>query len=290
VSVKDPQGGLVNDLEPAEFRLLEDGVEQTITGFSAEPVPLAAAVLIDAAMRRPAAQRMRRTFPSLVEAFGEFDEVGVFSFDSKFRQAAGFTTEREAWRAALGRLEAGADYTQTGEPLASGAPRINGWPVGGAPPRTARPAPRNMDDAVLAAHRLVLSRGQDRRKIILLISDGSHAGAANPQLPANLRHSNVIVYSIGLDDARLSGGSTPLGRYGPPSGGELFAAAKESTLEHLWARITEQARYQYVLTYTPQRPSSVAPVFRSLEVRVRRPGLRVVARDGYLPEARSTRP
>src|SRR5713226_9235910 len=48
VTVKDAKGQLVTDLRAADFRLLEDGLEQKLVSFSADPAPLSAALLIDA--------------------------------------------------------------------------------------------------------------------------------------------------------------------------------------------------------------------------------------------------
>ncbi len=296
VTVKDGHGELVSGLTAGDFRLFEDGVEQKLTGFSAEPLSLSTALLIDAAMSRPTAQRVRETFPALVEAFSEFDEVGVFSFDTTFRTIAGFTSDKERLLAVLRGMEMGAEYSQAGEPLSAGAPKVNRVAVGGAPPTTGtvrtQPA-KNIDDAVLAAVRLVGARDPGRRKLVLLISDGlSSTRHQTPpsSLLATLRKSGVIVHTIGLDDARFSRNASALARYGPPTGGELFTALRKSGIEPLYGRITEQVRYHYVLTYVPQKPPTVAPVFRAIEVRVKRPGLNVIARDGYIPEPRAPQP
>jgi VWFA-related protein len=296
VTVKDAQGNLVSGLEASDFRLLEDGVEQKIAGFTSDPAPLGVAVLIDAALSRPTAQRLRATFPSLVEAFSEFDEVGVFSFDTGFRSVVGFTGDKERLLAGLRQMEMGAEYSQAGEPMAATAPRINRVPVGGGAPAggTVRSQPhKNIDDAVEAAVRHLIPREPSRRKMILLISDGLNSGRNRvpaESLVALVRKSGVIIHVIGLDDAKLSRNAGSLARFGPPSGGELFTALRKTAIEPLYARITEQARYHYVLTYVPQRPPTVAPVFRAIEVRVKRQGLNVIARDGYIPEPRSPQP
>ncbi|MBI3695712.1 MAG: VWA domain-containing protein [Acidobacteria bacterium] len=298
VTVKDAQGRLIGGLEAADFRLLEDAVEQKITGFSADPASLSVAVLIDAALSRPTAHRLRATFPSLAEAFSEFDEAGVFAFDVRFRTVADFTSDRDRIYEALKQMEIGAEYSQAGEPLSAPTPRINGWPVGGPPPsvRSGGAAPpmfKNVDDAVYAAARLLRARDPGRRKMILLISDGLNSTrnqVSTSDLLATLRKSGVGVYSIGLDDAKLSRNISVLARYGPPSGGEMFTVLKKTSIEPVYARITEQARYQYILTYVPQKPPTVAPVFRSIEVRVKRPAVTVIARDGYIPEPRAPQP
>ncbi len=295
VTVKDTKGQFVPGLQMADFRLLEDGVEQKLASFSAEPTPLSVALLIDAALSQPTGQRLRATFPTLSEAFGEFDDVGIFSFDTGFRTVASFTSEKERLYQALKQIEMGADYTLAGEPFGSAAPRINGWPVGGGASRGAG-APhvyKNIDDAVFAAAKILGSRDPARRRIILLISDGLNSSRnriPTVELLAMLRKTGVAVYSIGLDDAKFSRNASVLARYGPASGGELYTALKKTAIEPLYARISEQARYQYILTYVPQKPPTVAPVFRTIEVRVKKPGLNVIARDGYIPEPRAPQP
>jgi hypothetical protein len=47
VSVKDRAGNLVNDMRQGEFELFEDGIEQVIALFSADPFDLSAAILVD---------------------------------------------------------------------------------------------------------------------------------------------------------------------------------------------------------------------------------------------------
>ncbi len=296
VTVKDLQGRLVSGLQLEDFRLFEDSIEQKISGFSSDRMVLSVAVLLDAALSRPTAARVRATFASLVEAFSEFDEVGLFSFQEDFRTVADFTADKEQLRRGLDRIEMGVDYTQAGDPLSQTVPRINNWPISG-PPASARSSSRNrpaknMDDAVLAAIRLLQARALSRRKIILLISDGinsSGSRVSTDELLATLRRSEVAVYSIGLDAARLPRGSVALARYASATGGELFAAIKKTGIEPLYGRITEQARYPYRLSYVSGRPATVAPLARRIEVRLGRPGVVVIARDSYLPEARGPR-
>jgi VWFA-related protein len=295
VTVKDAKGQLVEGLEAGDFRLLEDSVEQKIVSFSADPLPLAAAVLIDAGLSNPTAHRLRATFPGLSEAFSELDEVAVFSFDTGFRTVAPFTSDKERIYTALKHMDIGAEYSQTGEPLNSPTPRINGWPVGGPPASHGSTSQvfKNIDDAVFAAAKLLGTRDPARRRIILLISDGLNSPrnrVSTAEVLTVLRKSGVEVYSIGLDDAKLSKNANVLARYGPASGGDFYTALKKTAIDPIYARITEQARYQYILTYIPQKPPTVEPVFRAIEVRVKKPGVTVLARDGYIPEPRAPQP
>lgn len=293
VTVKDAKGELAGNLEMEDFRLLENGVEQKITGFSAGAQPLAAAVLIDTALNLATAQRLRATLSSLAQAFGESDEVGVFSFDTVFRTVADFTSDQDKLYRALKTMDIGGDYGLAGGPLGASGPVINGQPVLGGGPARAGEGPsqartrKDIDDAVFSALQVLAGRNPDRRKIILLITDGSnssHSEVSTGKLVAALRKSDVEVYPIGLDNARLPRGASLLTRLAAASGGELFKAVKKNSIEPLYARITEQARYQYVLSYTPQRAADAASTFCPIKVRVTKPGMVVIARDGYIPE------
>jgi hypothetical protein len=52
----------------------------------------------------------------------------------------------------------------------------------------------------------------------------------------------------------------------------------------MYAQVLSEARNQYTLGYTPTRPKTPTSVaYRSIEVVVHRPGLKVFARDGYYP-------
>ena len=57
-------------------------------------------------------------------------------------------------------------------------------------------------------------------------------------------------------------------------------AAKRNTLEELYSRVTEQARNQYTLAYSPQG-NDKGKDYHSVEVRVKRSGLNIITREGY---------
>jgi VWFA-related protein len=298
VTVKDSQGRLAEKLEAADFRLYEDRVEQKIASVTSDPASLAVVILIDSGVSRPTGDRVRATFPSLAEAIGELDEAAVVAFSTVARNVVSFTSNKQELHAGLHKITMGADYTLAGETMTSPVPRINGWPVGGAPSGPARasqgaPAPKNIDDAVMEAVRQLEPREAWRRKVILLITDGYNSPrnqVSETEVVAALRKSAIQVYPIGLDGAKISLGSSALPRYARASGGEMFPALRKTTLEPLYNQALEQARYQYVLTYTPRRPPTLAPGFRAIQVKVRQPGYTVIARDGYIPEIGPAQP
>jgi VWFA-related protein len=142
---------------------------------------------------------------------------------------------------------------------------------------------KDLDDAVFAAGEMLKGRGRDRRKIIFLISDGNNSRSNSHTLDQTLQlllNSDVSVYSISVGHAFLQKESTRLEKYAQTTGGDTFYAGKDRGLENLYAKVTEQARNQYTLTFGPQEVSKDKD-FHSIEVRVRRPALDVTARQGY---------
>ena len=60
----------------------------------------------------------------------------------------------------------------------------------------------------------------------------------------------------------------------------FFTVPSREDLEGLYARVSEQARNQYTIAYSGAKTDRSQP-YHSIEVRVKRPGLSLLARDGY---------
>jgi VWFA-related protein len=173
-------------------------------------------------------------------------------------------------------------------PMASG-PAVNGPTAPGAPSVAQTPVgsltTKHIDDAIHAAAEILRGRDPQRRKIIVLVSDGVNANNNTHSYQDTLRlllMSDISVYAIGVDAAVLRRGASRLSRYARDTGGDVYYTASAKALPDFYSRATEQARYQYTLGFVPS-PSDHGTGFHSLEVRVRRSGLTVLARDGYFP-------
>jgi len=68
--------------------------------------------------------------------------------------------------------------------------------------------------------------------------------------------------------------------YAHDTGGDVYYAERRNSLEELYSRVTEQARNQYTLAYSPQG-NDKGKDYHPVEVRVRRPGLNIITREGY---------
>jgi VWFA-related protein len=149
---------------------------------------------------------------------------------------------------------------------------------------------------------LLHDRPRSRRRVIVLISDGVNGGKKFNKMTYSdviktLLHDNISVYSVAVPSAYLERRLSPIDRtnsllirYANDSGGEIYHATKEESLEDFYARLTEEARHEYTLAYVP-RGTDRNSDYHSIEVRVKRARVDVRTREGYytgeIPTAKS---
>ena len=291
VTVKDSSGELVPDLRADEFRVFEDNVEQKIEVFSAEAFPLSLVILIDNDLKDKDAEQVRTSLESILGALGESDEALVCRFDQFFHPGQGFTRDSDQLLAELKRtkIDSQPSVGSPGGPFRG--PSINNHPADARPAAdpgvqiVAGQPTKALDDAVFAAAQLLHDRARDRRRVILLISDGVNGGkkfntVSYSDVVKALLRENITVYSVAVASSFLERKLSRLIGYAKETGGETFFSAKRESLEDLYSRVTEEARHQYTLAYVP-RGTDRSAEFHSVEVRVERRGLTVRARDQY---------
>jgi len=93
VSVKGAGDKLITGLTQDDFTILEDGRPQTISTFTADPVPLSAAVIVDSGLPQATLSKIQQTFGALSGAFSEFDEVAVYRYDKYVTQVLDFSND-----------------------------------------------------------------------------------------------------------------------------------------------------------------------------------------------------
>lgn len=316
VTVKDPSGHLVEGLQPGDFQVLENGVVQKVNFFTSDPFPLSAAVVIDSGLNDLTLRKVNATMPALLGAFSQYDEVSVYQYGDTVEKVADFQSIGPKLSNAMKAARRHGTYgvPVTSGPMASG-PVINGRPFD--PGQTHVSTPRReshvLNDAILKAALDLAQRSKARRRILFVISDGREDGsnAAYGDVLKVLLSHNIALYAIGVDTAAIPGyrraqeapaphitgihtkGPIPipefqwygygnlLPKYASATGGQVFSEFSQPAIETAYARATEVARNQYTLGYLAK--STAASDYRSIEVRVDRPDLRVFARDGYFP-------
>jgi VWFA-related protein len=297
VTVKDKQGQLVGDLQKGDFRIFADQVEQKIQNFSADAVPLSAVVLIDNDLPDKAADQVQKSLVSISAGFGPSDEAAVVSYQQYPQTVSDFSFNNDKLFTQLQRIELTSHSTAIVNDPTTAGPLINGKPVpnGMGVPIHGSKRPKSdtsLTDAVYYAADMLKSRGRDRRKMIFLVSDGSNTDNEHTfdETMHSLLAADVSVYAISVSHELPIGksiaqrGAAVMQKYAVETGGDTFYAAKQSDLERLYANVTEEARNQYTLTFSPEDVSNDRD-FHQIEVRVRRPNLEVTARQGYYQSA-----
>src|SRR6266404_7171341 len=312
VTVKDNEGRLVAGLLPKDFTVLENGQKQPLKFFTSDPFPLSAAVIFDLGMPDSGVRKIQETLPALQGAFSQFDEVAIYTYSSTVSRVSDFSTVGQQLTAVLNQIKTFTGRNNgppvTGGPLGPQGPTINGHPVDSPIQPVITPPKEShvINDAILRAARDLSKRDRTRRKIIFVISDGREKGsdASFADTLKVLLTQNVIVYAVGVEGAAIPGygklqkihvpkldvpgvGSFNFG-YGnilpkyvsATGGGTVYAANAKADIEKAYARAIGDARNQYTLAYSA-KPG--AGGYRQIEVRVRRPDVKVYAKDGYYP-------
>ncbi|HSL23286.1 MAG TPA: VWA domain-containing protein [Vicinamibacterales bacterium] len=247
-TVTDSRGAAVTDLAREEFDVLEDGERQQVTAFVAGDFPLAAAVALDRSFsmdreRLTAAKSAARLF--LGELRPE-DQAMVIAVGSEIQTVAPLSTGRAAQYRAVETLD--------------------------------RWGTTSLHDAIIAAiDHVQPARG---RRALLLLSDGDdrYSRATAADALARARRADVLIYPIAVGERRV-----PLfAELAALTGGRSAHVRDVRTLPATMREIARELRHQYLLGYTPRRPLTETGEWRAIAVRVKRPGLTVRARDGYL--------
>ena len=303
VTVKDSEGRLVAGLQAKDFRVLEDGIEQKLRFFTSDPLYLSAAIILDLSMPDVAVQKVNKTYSALLGAFGQYDEVGLYSYSSSASRQSEFTVPTNQQLTATLNQFKNVTGRNNGPPVTSGplasGPSVNGHPIDSPVQPVVTPPQEShvLNDAMLMAALDLSKRQRARRKIIFIISDGREyrSNASYSDVLKVLLSNDIIVYGVGVESAALPaygklqrlthlphlGYSDILPKYANATGGEVFNELSPTDIEQAYSKAMGDARNQYTLGYTTRAtPSSK---YRQIEVRVRRPNVRVSAKDGYYP-------
>ena len=97
--------------------------------------------------------------------------------------------------------------------------------------------------------------------------------------------AGILVMPITNDAGRNIGGENALAGLAAGTGGRVFTPSVGPTLDSAFAEILRDLRTQYLLGYYPRNVPPSRNRFHRLEVKLRRPDLRALARTGYYGES-----
>ena len=170
-SVSDASGRFVSGLRQEDFAVYEDDQPVAVTHFNAERVPVSLGIALDTSgsMAGSKIQEAHNALDRfLYELLDKDDEIFLYRFSNVPMLLQGWTRDRQLISRALGRIT----------------------PNGGTA----------MYDAVADALPLT-QQGQNRKKALLLISDGNDtaSGTNVREVKRLIRETEVLVYAIGID-------------------------------------------------------------------------------------------
>lgn len=292
VTVKNGYGDLVTDLQQNDFRIFEDGIEQPIAQFSVDALPLSVAILIDDDLKRSTADKVQKTLETLAGGFSASDVVSLWRFDVVPEAISDFIGDNDTLLTQLKHIDLSSSFPGVGSAPMTNGPHVNTEPLPGPPVvpsmNSGHPNFKHINDAIYAAAEQLRDQARDRRKIVFLISDGQNAKNNTHSYDDTLKlllSEDISVYAVGVGEANLNRGITFLGnnilsKYAHSTGGDMYYGSSREALQELYARVAEQARNQYLIAYSGATTDRSKP-YHSIEVRVKRPGLSLLTRDGY---------
>jgi VWFA-related protein len=180
------------------------------------------------------------------------------------------------------------------------APQRNNRGIELNPPREVH----TLNDAILEAAKALSKTERGRRRVIYVISDGKEYGskAKFKEVVQYLQTHRIAVFGTLVGDSSLpvigfldnihvplTMRDNILRAYVTATGGSLEAQFRQKNIEQSFINIAKEVRTQYTVGYYSHEPM-IDGKFRTIEVKVMRPDLTVLAKKGYFPSVNDARP
>jgi Ca-activated chloride channel family protein len=245
VSVVDDNNRPAPDLPVEAFKIFEEGVEQKIEVFESETKqPLDIVLMIDSSLsaHKEITFEQQAAEHFIAQVLRPEDRLAVYAFDESVTQLANFSDNIAALQGAVRRIPAGAGTS--------------------------------IYDALLLGSKALERRADDRRRVIILVTDGgettSHAdfeAARKEAVRANSLLYSIIVRPVKNESGRNTAGEHAIETITDTTGGAIFFPDSPQDLDIIFDRIDRELRTQYRLGYYPN-PRGPANTYRSIQVKV----------------------
>jgi Ca-activated chloride channel family protein len=265
VTVLDQAGRLVTDLKKDDFKILEDGVVQTIASFQHQDIPVSIGVLVDnSGSMRDKRAAVNSAALDMVKASNRDDETFIVNFSDEAFIDQDFTSD-------LGKLRDGLAHIDS---------------KGGTA----------LYDAVVASADQLAKNARRPKQALLIITDGED-NASTFTLEQTIRRvqdlQGPVVYSIGLLFGDDGGGRESrrarraLKLLSDETGGIAFFPKSLAEVDSIAAEVAHDIRNQYTIGYHSTKPPTQGG-YRTLKVEAHGTGHGrelVRTRSGYYPKA-----
>lgn len=237
----------VSGLAAADFEVRDNGVPQSIQLMDATGVPLNVVLALDISASTAGSRQadLIAASDALLDGLKPDDRVALIIFNQAVTPHAPLSHDIAAVRAELRHM------------TPSGRTSV-------------------MDAAYVA---LTATLAQPGRSLVVVCTDGSDISSwLRPEdVVESAKRANAVVYAVTPSGGRRT---DPLEDLTKGTGGELLRVGSSTDLRRAFADVLQQFRSRYILAY---EPAGVPPGgFHRLDVRVKRRGLDVTARPGYV--------
>jgi Ca-activated chloride channel family protein len=262
-SVFDQSGRSIQTLARDAFTVYEDGVKQTIAGFSHEDLPVSLGILIDSSGsmydKRAAVDQASI---NLVKLSNPQDEAFLVDFSTEAFIDQDFTSD-------INKLEQGLSYVKSSGGTA-------------------------MYDALVASADYLSKNAKRPKQVLLIVTDGED-NASSATLEQAVRRiqdlDGPVIYSIGL----LFGSDTPksearharrvLETLSEETGGQAYFPRSLKEVDGIAKEVANDIRTQYTIAYHSTKAPELGG-YRQVHVEAKDKGfshLAVRTRSGYYP-------
>jgi len=262
VTVTDPYNRLVTGLEPENFRVFEDNVEQEIVSFSSEDVPISIGVILDlsGSMANKLGKAKQAALQFLKTANPQ-DEFFLVGFNEHAELLAPFTNNIEDLESRMLTVSAKG--------------------------KTA------LLDAIFLGLTQMRNAANGKRALLIISDGGDNNSRYNEKdIKRLVREADTQLYSVGIFERFEYRSRTPEELNGPTllnemaelTGGRSFSVENLNELPDIATKIGAELRNQYVVGYHPSHRAHDAR-WRKIKIKLRAPRglppLTAYAKTGY---------
>jgi Ca-activated chloride channel family protein len=255
--VRDRRGKVMASLGGEDFEIIDGGERRNVVDIYADAsAPASVALLVDGSgsmgLGSAQASSGRISLDVLASLNPTRDAAALMTFDTRLVTICEFTRDFDKVQNGLSAVEA---FGST-----------------------------SLYDAIAGSAALVAERTRNRRAVIVLTDGLDNASTYSPEEVAWIASTiDVPVYVFAVGDQAsddVDSGKEPRGPLvdlARATGGDLFVANTPARIVAGVKRVTEELRHQYVIAFE----ASANRGLRRVEIRVRKPELRVQSRNWY---------
>jgi Ca-activated chloride channel homolog len=265
-TVLDDKQHIVDNLDQSDFKIYEDGVEQTIASFQHQDIPISLGILVDnSGSMRMKRQAVNKSALDLVHYSNPDDESFVVNFSDEAYIDQDFTASVDKLRDGLSHIDS----------------------KGGTA----------LYDAIMASADYLTKNAKRPKQVLLVITDGED-NASSTTLEETVRRvqdlEGPVIYCVGLlyDD---EGGGREAHRarralelLSEETGGMAFFPKSLEQVDQIAGEVAHDIRQQYTIGYHSTKPPNVGG-FRAVRVVAKAKGynkLIVRTKTGYYPSSK----